>query len=267
MVEREVRHVLEKAVDKVATELEREERKRIAAEQKEAEKAANARKREVARKQREIEKECLNILEKLVKRVEKDNDYEESGQPYVEGRLGKTAHKTPCFKVHGIPCLEYLAVQPQGVFMGIRNAEVEAAVRAAVAHEKGLLREAHQRHSHMLTLAKAPPRLGKGLNLKWVDPRQSGRPWTVICMRHVPKEPRPPAAAPSTLERFTAPLRHLAKSFRNLLLGTLHDLHQLPRGVRVVLGEEAVRLTLLTRAPRASNPVNVVLNREGKIVN
>ena len=189
--------MLEKAVDKVATELEREERKRIAAEQKEAEKAANARKREVARKQREIEKECLNILEKLVKRVEKDNDYEESGQPYVEGRLGKTAHKTPCFKVHGIPCLEYLAVQPQGVFMGIRNAEVEAAVRAAVAHEKGLLREAHQRHSHMLTLAKAPPRLGKGLNLKWVDPRQSGRPWTVICMRHVPKEPRPPAAAPS----------------------------------------------------------------------
>ena len=37
--------------------------------------------------------------------------------------------------------------------------------------------------------------------------------------------------------------------------------------MRVVLGEETVRLTFLTRAPRASDPVNVILNREGKIVN
>ena len=167
MVEQEVAAWLEALCTKVDTLVSKEERRARQIATRELERAAAAKRREEAKREREIEREVIGCLEKLVRRVEKDNEREESGAPYVDSRLGgkSSAVRAPLFRVHGIPCFEFLE---NALTSTARNGELEAEIRAARAAEL-----AYQR--------SLKPKLTLPI-YTWADPESRGRPWTVICL-------------------------------------------------------------------------------------
>jgi hypothetical protein len=177
-VAQDVRAALDKLLTKVETSILREERRREESAIREAERQKQARVREEAKEARVIEREVLGCIERMVRKVEKHSDRDlESGQPFVDGRSGvKPGIQRPAiYRVHGIPCRDYLrSAMPSS----LRNAEAEAAVRAARARLIAEQRVAAPR-------PKVPP-----VGYSWGAPDERGRPWTVICLqRSAPNGP------------------------------------------------------------------------------
>lgn len=176
LVEQEVSNVLERVCTKVNKLAEDEAKKKALAEERERERRESARRREEVKRQREVEKEVLHVIEKIVRRLERADDREESGQPYVyhppaqkDKAQPKSSSSALLYKVHGAPCLEYLSsAPPQST---ARNQKMEDAIRAA-------------RQLEALTVQpNAVPRAPKPAKLMWVSPETRGRDWNVICLQ------------------------------------------------------------------------------------
>ena len=126
----------------------------MAAEARELEKKERQERREAEKKDREVEREVLHCIERVVRKVEKENEHDESGLPFIDAKQLKGGGvKLPTFKVHGQACMQYLTVDLAG-FTGARNQEIEAAVRSARMEEVALQRERQQQ-----MLATKPPKV------------------------------------------------------------------------------------------------------------
>jgi len=175
MVTHEVGQWLDTALHRVERIILGEEKRRRAAErraeeavQREAERREAQRKRDEMKRERELQKEVLVCVEKLVRKVEKEHGREESGQPYVDGKASKSGTLKVLFKVHGAPCVEFLdCAVPESA----RNAEGESTMRAA--------RQLETRAKE----AKVRPSLAVLPTLTWVPPPSKGRHWSIICLQ------------------------------------------------------------------------------------
>ena len=125
----------------------------------------DAQRRRVQQKQeRDIERDIVACVEKMIRKLEKEHavDREEDGQPFVDSKPIK-ASRAPVFKVRGAPCVEFFECLLPG---GGRNNEAEAAVRAARNEVR----------------ASKPPPPPPPPPLSWIDPSTLGKPWTILTL-------------------------------------------------------------------------------------
>jgi len=132
--------------------------------EKDREKLQAQLRREQKKREREVEQQVDACIERMVKRLEKDEALMpcEDGRPYTEHIRKSRQH---CYKVRGAPCTEWFrGIVPEPA----RDTQAEATVRTARAMIKRMQAQARE---------PAPK-----LPLSWVAPEKRGRGWNVVCL-------------------------------------------------------------------------------------